>query len=54
MELFLVIELREGDDAVRLIECLVDNLTNARILKPGEHLSFHRVSDTLLVYRSKE
>lgn len=52
MRLFLVLILKEGDDAYRITEALVDTLTQAAYLEPGEVLSFSRTQDTLLVYRS--
>ncbi len=52
MNLFLMVMLREGDNAVDVIESLCDTLTNARILHPNEKLSFHTVGNNVLVYRS--
>jgi len=52
VNLFLMVMLREGDNAVDVIESLCDTLTSSRILHPNEKLSFHTVGNNVLVYRS--
>jgi len=52
MKLFLIVQLRDSDDAAKVIEALCDTLTNCTVLKTGEQLDFVEGHNCVLVFRS--